>query len=204
MFLTADPQPPQSAITAILHSISRLLPRPAQASRVGSQASQAHPELNTVSGSSAASVVDLKAQSVATQALDAILSRSEIRVEAWHRERDLRIVEALAIIISGHVSQAHSPMPSPPNSGRSTPQNASSNGALSPQMQYHIGFAFWLLSFEPEFSGEASKSLGLVQLLADLARYAVKEKIVRVVLGTFRVCDCLVCSLWSWSVLTSK
>jgi V-ATPase subunit H len=189
--VASDASVPESAVTSLLQSISRLLPKPVKSSASSTVSTQAQPDslAPAPEASSSTSPIDTEARSVAVQALDAIFGKASIRIEAWRRERELQIVEGLANLVRGHVNVTHSPVPSPPTSGRSTPINSASNTALSPQIQYQVGFALWLLSFEREFCREASTAFGLVQLLADLARYAVKEKIVRVVLATFRVCD---------------
>ncbi|RIA94860.1 armadillo-type protein [Glomus cerebriforme] len=56
----------------------------------------------------------------------------------------------------------------------------------TPQMQYQIIFCFWLLTFEREISMEFNKKYDLVPTLINIAKAAIKEKIIRVIIGTFR------------------
>ncbi|GAA94004.1 uncharacterized protein L969DRAFT_45628 [Mixia osmundae IAM 14324] len=63
---------------------------------------------------------------------------------------------------------------------------ADKTGTLPPQIQYQLGLAFWLLSYERRFCENAHAHYGLVTLLADILKNASKEKVARVVLATFR------------------
>ncbi|CAG8696189.1 6690_t:CDS:2, partial [Acaulospora colombiana] len=56
----------------------------------------------------------------------------------------------------------------------------------SPQFQYQIIFCFWLLTFEKEVSAQFNKKYDLVPTLIDIAKSAIKEKIIRVIIGTFK------------------
>ena len=71
-------------------------------------------------------------------------------------------------------------------------------------MCYQIGFCFWLLTFEQEIAEEINKcgleqlnpfdkadprhdrKYDLIPLLTDVAQEAVKEKVIRVIVSTFR------------------
>jgi len=53
-------------------------------------------------------------------------------------------------------------------------------------MCYEIGFCFWLLTFELEIAEELNKKYDIIPLLTDVAQTAVKEKVIRVVVATFR------------------
>ncbi|KAG6820787.1 hypothetical protein H0H93_011552 [Arthromyces matolae] len=55
-----------------------------------------------------------------------------------------------------------------------------------PQMCYQVAFCFWLLSFEQNVAKELNKKYDVIPLLVDVAQGAVKEKVVRVVVATFR------------------
>ena len=80
----------------------------------------------------------------------------------------------------------------------------------SPQMSYQVSFCFWLLSFEQDVVEQINKSAlstfisaikicrplmaivvtrkyDIIPLLIDVAQAAVKEKVIRVVVATFRV-----------------
>ncbi|KAM0787224.1 hypothetical protein ACM66B_006462 [Microbotryomycetes sp. NB124-2] len=54
------------------------------------------------------------------------------------------------------------------------------------QMQYQLGFCFWLLTFEKEIAENMNQKYNIIPLLTDLARQAVKEKVIRIVVATFR------------------
>ena len=72
------------------------------------------------------------------------------------------------------------------------------------QMCYQIAFCFWLLTFEQEIAEEINKSVllhllhlthtdsrfdrkyDIIPLLTDVAQEAVKEKVIRVIVATFR------------------
>ncbi|SOV09737.1 related to vacuolar ATP synthase subunit H [Ustilago sp. UG-2017a] len=54
------------------------------------------------------------------------------------------------------------------------------------QIIYQTALCFWLLSFHPEIAAELNAKLGLIPLLADVARTAVKEKVTRVTVATLR------------------
>ncbi|KAG6812765.1 hypothetical protein H0H92_000680 [Tricholoma furcatifolium] len=55
-----------------------------------------------------------------------------------------------------------------------------------PQMSYQVAFCFWLLSFEQDVAEELNKKYDVIPLLIDVAQGAVKEKVIRVVVATFR------------------
>ena len=74
------------------------------------------------------------------------------------------------------------------------------------QMSYQIGFCLWLLSFEESIANEINKCVrclmciclshiiltprkyDVIPLLVEVAQEAVKEKVIRVIVATFRVC----------------
>ncbi|KAI0698501.1 ATPase V1 complex subunit H [Cytidiella melzeri] len=55
-----------------------------------------------------------------------------------------------------------------------------------PQMCYQIGFCFWLLTFDTEISEQINKKYDIIPLFIDIAKAAVKEKVIRVIVATFR------------------
>ncbi|KAI9312206.1 ATPase V1 complex subunit H [Dichotomocladium elegans] len=57
---------------------------------------------------------------------------------------------------------------------------------VSPQMQYQVIFCMWLLSFEPEIAAKINKQYDLVLKITDIAKAAVKEKVIRVSIATLR------------------
>jgi len=56
----------------------------------------------------------------------------------------------------------------------------------TPQMQYQICFCMWLLSFEPRVAAEINKQYDVIPILTEVAQTAAKEKVIRVVIATFR------------------
>jgi V-type H+-transporting ATPase subunit H len=73
-----------------------------------------------------------------------------------------------------------------------------------PQMSYQVAFCLWLLSFEQDVSEQINKSVlyhtlvvialtlgcrkyDIIPLLVNVAQAAVKEKVIRVIVATFRV-----------------
>ncbi|KZV73360.1 ATPase V1 complex subunit H [Peniophora sp. CONT] len=93
---------------------------------------------------------------VAVQCLESLLPRPEVRLAVW----------ANPGIISGLVDI----MKSKPG----------------PQMSYQVGFCFWLLSFEQNIAQEINKKFDIIPLFVDVAKAAVKEKVIRVIIATFR------------------
>lgn len=67
--------------------------------------------------------------------------------------------------------------------GANTATNSSRAGT---QLIYQVVLCFWLLSFNPDIAAEINVKLGLIPLLVDVARNAVKEKVTRVTVATFR------------------
>ncbi|KAG6854987.1 hypothetical protein C0991_009810 [Blastosporella zonata] len=55
-----------------------------------------------------------------------------------------------------------------------------------PQMSYQVAFCFWLLSFEQNVAEQLDKKYDVIPLLIDVAQGAVKEKVTRVIVATFR------------------
>ncbi|CAG8568135.1 1595_t:CDS:10 [Ambispora leptoticha] len=56
----------------------------------------------------------------------------------------------------------------------------------TPQMQYQIIFCFWLLTFDDEIAANFNKKYDIIPTLIDIAKSAIKEKVIRVIIGTFR------------------
>ena len=54
-------------------------------------------------------------------------------------------------------------------------------------MSYQVGFCFWLLTFEQEIAEQINKKFDIIPLLTTVAQTAVKEKVIRVIVATFRV-----------------
>ncbi|ORX51659.1 ATPase, V1 complex, subunit H [Hesseltinella vesiculosa] len=58
--------------------------------------------------------------------------------------------------------------------------------SASPQMQYQVIFCLWLLTFEPTIAAEINEKYDIIPTLVDLAKSAVKEKVIRVAMATLR------------------
>ncbi|KAI8068708.1 armadillo-type protein [Gongronella butleri] len=56
----------------------------------------------------------------------------------------------------------------------------------SPQMQYQVIFCLWLLTFETEIATEINEKYDIIPAIVDIAKSAVKEKVVRVAMATLR------------------
>ncbi|KAF0488847.1 ATPase, V1 complex, subunit H [Gigaspora margarita] len=54
------------------------------------------------------------------------------------------------------------------------------------QMQYQIIFCFWLLTFERDVAVEFNRKYDLIPTLINIAKSAIKEKIIRIIIRTFR------------------
>lgn len=57
---------------------------------------------------------------------------------------------------------------------------------ISPQIQYQVIFCFWLLSFDESIAADINNKFGLIPILVDLVRSAVKEKVIRVSIATLK------------------
>ncbi|GBE82511.1 ATPase V1 complex subunit H [Sparassis latifolia] len=93
---------------------------------------------------------------IAVQCLEAILPRTECRKAVW----------ANPPIIAGLIEIL---MQSP-----------------GPQTSYQVCFCIWLLTFEQEIAEQINRRLDIIPLLTDVAQAAVKEKVIRVIVATFR------------------
>lgn len=54
-------------------------------------------------------------------------------------------------------------------------------------MTYEIVFAIWLLTFDRDIAANLNKKYDVIPTLIEVAKQAVKEKIIRVVVATFKV-----------------
>lgn len=57
---------------------------------------------------------------------------------------------------------------------------------MSAQIQYQLAFCFWLLTFDIEIASQFNKRFAVIPLLTELARSAVKEKVIRILVAIFR------------------
>ncbi|SPO31233.1 related to vacuolar ATP synthase subunit H [Ustilago trichophora] len=99
-------------------------------------------------------------------------------------------------------SSFNSSVNSPAGSGSATPSRQTTSSAATTlvaganngtntsragtQLIYQVVLCFWLLSFHKDIASELNVKLGLIPLLADVARNAVKEKVTRVTIATLR------------------
>ncbi|KIY43693.1 ATPase, V1 complex, subunit H [Fistulina hepatica ATCC 64428] len=93
---------------------------------------------------------------VGVQCLEDLLARPECRQAVWSNPK---IVSGLIDILK------HKP---------------------GPQMSYQVVFCLWLLAFEQSVAEEINKKYDVIPLLISIAQEAMKEKVVRVVVATFR------------------
>jgi len=54
------------------------------------------------------------------------------------------------------------------------------------QMQYQVIFCFWLLTFETEYAAQINVKYDIIPTLIEIAKAAIKEKVIRVIIATFR------------------
>ncbi len=55
------------------------------------------------------------------------------------------------------------------------------------QIQYQAIYVIWLLSFEVEISAKLEKVFHVVPTLREISKAAIKEKVVRIIISTFKV-----------------
>jgi len=181
IFLSSDPSPPSSSISSLYNGLIKLL-------------KLSSPEEDW----------DLEVHGVVLQGFAAVFRKPQGRSEVWKREQaevsasEPKVIPALITILKSTVlgmqapSNAGTPSGPASRSGANTPVNnfSTAGSGLSqppPQLQYHIGLAFWILTYGKEISeGINGAYPQLIPLLTELARNAVKEKVVRIVLATFR------------------
>ncbi|KAF9475678.1 ATPase, V1 complex, subunit H [Pholiota conissans] len=98
----------------------------------------------------------LNKRDIAVQCLETLLARPECRQEVWR----------IPGIIAGFMEILKR------NSG--------------PQMSYQVAFCLWLLSFEQNVTEQINKKYDIITTLVEVAQNAVKEKVIRVIVATFR------------------
>ncbi|KAI8393735.1 armadillo-type protein [Radiomyces spectabilis] len=59
-------------------------------------------------------------------------------------------------------------------------------GNNNPQKVYEITFAIWLLTFDDEIAAQLNRKHDVLPSLVDIAKHAVKEKVIRVVVAIFK------------------
>lgn len=58
-------------------------------------------------------------------------------------------------------------------------------GSPTAQMQYQVIYCFWQMSFVPEISADIQQMHNIIPVFVDIAKSAIKEKVVRAVVSTF-------------------
>ncbi|SCV71423.1 BQ2448_3011 [Microbotryum intermedium] len=109
---------------------------------------------------------DSEAQDVGVQCLGSALRIEKVRTAAW--QADAKEGAETSKTIEGSVEEVEL---------RTNP---------SAQMQYQLGFCFWLLTFDTPIAEQINARYNIIPLLADLARQALKEKVIRIVVAAFR------------------
>lgn len=59
------------------------------------------------------------------------------------------------------------------------------SGKTNFQLQYQLTFCVWCLTFNPEIASRVQNS-GIIQVLGDILSECSKEKVIRIILATFR------------------
>ncbi|CAA7267991.1 unnamed protein product [Cyclocybe aegerita] len=117
---------------------------------------QLQPFLNTLSSFIQGPNSTANKRDIAVQCLESLLSRPDSRKTVWR----------FPAIISGFVEIL--------------------KRVPGPQMSYQAAFCLWLLSFEQEIAEQLNKKYDVVPVLMEVAQNAIKEKVIRVVVATFR------------------
>ncbi|KAF9153887.1 H(+)-transporting V1 sector ATPase subunit H [Linnemannia schmuckeri] len=58
--------------------------------------------------------------------------------------------------------------------------------APTPQMQYQVIYCFWILTFDTEIAQELNRKYDVIPPLVEIAKSAIKEKVIRVIISTLR------------------
>ncbi|KAF9960898.1 H(+)-transporting V1 sector ATPase subunit H [Mortierella alpina] len=56
----------------------------------------------------------------------------------------------------------------------------------TPQMQYQVIYCFWILTFDTEIAQELNRKYDVIPQLVEIAKSAIKEKVIRVIISTLR------------------
>lgn len=112
--------------------------------------------LPNTSTSASGSAGSQNAREVGVKCLEALLPRREVRAAVWAEDS---IINSLASIL---------------------------RSSASPQTNYQVAFCFWLLSFDEDIAQTINKKYDVIPVLAKVAKNAVKEKVIRVIVATFR------------------
>ncbi|KAG0332306.1 H(+)-transporting V1 sector ATPase subunit H, partial [Podila horticola] len=94
---------------------------------------------------------------LAVQVLESVFRQRDVRPVYWHTPQ---AVDALARILK---------IDSP-----------------TPQMQYQVIYCFWILTFNTEIAQELNRKYDVIPQLVEIAKSAIKEKVIRVIVSTLR------------------
>ncbi|KAK3807602.1 MAG: ATPase V1 complex subunit H, partial [Benniella sp.] len=94
---------------------------------------------------------------LAVQVLESILRQRDVRIVYWNTPQ---AVDSLVKILKVD----------PPNI----------------QMQYQVIYCFWTLTFDKEIAQQLNRKYDLIPHFVDIAKSAIKEKVIRVIIATFR------------------
>ncbi|KAF9275409.1 H(+)-transporting V1 sector ATPase subunit H, partial [Mortierella alpina] len=94
---------------------------------------------------------------LAVQVLESVLRQRTVRPVYWHTPQ---AIDALVRILK---------IDSP-----------------SPQMQYQVIYCFWILTFDTEIAQELNRKYDVIPQLVEIAKNAIKEKVIRVIISTLR------------------
>ncbi|KAG0148755.1 hypothetical protein CROQUDRAFT_60300 [Cronartium quercuum f. sp. fusiforme G11] len=118
-------------------------------------------------------------QEIGIQCLDQVLKQPSVRRAVWHGD-DRSEPSQGAPATSADSQSTKSGLLS------SLIKLLKAGSKLNSQMQYRVGFCFWLLSFDTDIAANLNKKYGAIPLLTELTRVAVKEKVTRVLIATLR------------------
>ncbi|KAF8337633.1 armadillo-type protein [Cantharellus anzutake] len=96
------------------------------------------------------------ARDVGVQCLGSLLPRAEVRKAVWKIDE----------LIQGLIQAA--------------------NSNVSPQLTYQAVYCLWLLSFDTSIAQAINKKYDIIPAFIKIAKIAVKEKVIRVIIATFR------------------
>ncbi|KAF9359453.1 H(+)-transporting V1 sector ATPase subunit H [Mortierella sp. NVP85] len=94
---------------------------------------------------------------LAVQVLESVLRQRDVRIVYWNTPQ---AVDSLVKILKVD----------PPNT----------------QMQYQVIYCFWTLTFDKEIAQQLNRKYDLIPHFVDIAKSAIKEKVIRVIIATFR------------------
>ncbi|KAJ1952078.1 H(+)-transporting V1 sector ATPase subunit H, partial [Linderina pennispora] len=69
---------------------------------------------------------------------------------------------------------------------KSVGQRSAKGVVAVPQTQYEVVFCLWLLTFERGIAGALDKQYDVIPAMVEIARSAVKEKVIRIIVATWR------------------